>query len=394
MVTSFPYYPEWQKRDGDRGRLFRTDALRGVQVHRCWHYVPEKPAALKRILHELTFVVTSFLRVLMLPQPAAYVVVSPPLLLGAAAWLAGVLKRAPFIFHVQDMQPDAAARLGMVHNPQLLGLLYALEAFAYRKATRISGITAGMLAAFQQKGVPPEKTMLFANGVELPEPGSLPPPGRFRQQMGIGAREVLAVYAGNLGVKQGVEILLEAARFVSNGTVRFVICGDGARRAVLEQRARHMGLSNVIFLPLMPEQAYLEMLVDADIYLVTQQPGAGALFFPSKLLKGLALSKAVLVVADDQSELTRAAAEGAFAIVVAPKCPEKLAAALKYLCEDSESRKTLGLAGRRYVERFELKRLLQSFAEALSELAPQPELQTRPAPLPARAPAPGSPVVG
>jgi colanic acid biosynthesis glycosyl transferase WcaI len=157
MVTSFAYYPSWTKQQEDRGRLFRTDRVRSVPVHRCWHYVPRKANTLKRIIHEGTFVAASFLRQLTLPAPDAYVVVSPPLLLGTAAWMLGKIKRRPFVFHVQDLQPDAAAGLGMLKQGAFVRALYWLEAFAYRKAARVSGITTGMLDAFRQKGVPEEK---------------------------------------------------------------------------------------------------------------------------------------------------------------------------------------------------------------------------------------------
>ncbi len=365
MVTSFCYYPEWRKLPEDKGVLFRNDVVRGVEVHRCWHYVPKKPSALKRVFHELSFVGSSWLRVMTLPRPDAYVVVSPPLLLGFAAWLAGLLKRAPFVFHVQDLQPDAAVSLGMMKGGLLLRLLYALESFAYRKAALVSGITPGMTRAFARKGVPASRILLFPNGIELPPTGSLPPPGRFRRRFDIADDEFLGIYSGNLGVKHGVEILLEAARLSQGKPIRTIICGDGARREVLERRARDMGLANVLFLPLQAEVEYHEMMVDADIYFVTQQAGSGALFFPSKLLKGLAFSKAIIVVADAQSELTLAASEGRFALVVKPDQPDRLAAAQERLAANKEERLALGRAGRKYVERFELERLLQAFESSL-----------------------------
>src|SRR3954468_7651368 len=69
MVTTFSYYPTWEKRPEDHGRLYRTDIVHGVPVHRCWHFVPRRVSALKRIFHEASFIVTSTLRVLFLPQP-------------------------------------------------------------------------------------------------------------------------------------------------------------------------------------------------------------------------------------------------------------------------------------------------------------------------------------
>ena len=166
MLTTFPYYPSWTKRPEDAGKWFRTDVVNGVPVHRCWHYVPTKASALKRIAHEGSFVATSFVRSLLLGRFDAAVVVSPPLLLGAAAWLRGL----PFVFHVQDLQPDAAVGLGMLKPNAFTRLLYRLEAFAYARAARVSGISQGMLRAFAAKGVPAEKRVYFPNGTSLSEP--------------------------------------------------------------------------------------------------------------------------------------------------------------------------------------------------------------------------------
>ncbi len=154
MVSTFSYYPTWRKLPQDEGRLYRTDLINGVPVHRCWHYVPPRVSALKRIVHEASFIATSFLRMLTLPRPDVLVVVSPPLALGAAAWKMSWLKRAPFVFHVQDLQPDAALKLGMLKQGWFTRALLWLEAFAYKKAARVSSITRGMLDVFRSKGVP------------------------------------------------------------------------------------------------------------------------------------------------------------------------------------------------------------------------------------------------
>jgi colanic acid biosynthesis glycosyl transferase WcaI len=229
-----------------------------------------------------------------------------------------------------------------------------------------------MIRAFQRKGVAGAKTLLFPNGIDLSASRPAPPPGNFRRRMGLAANDVLAVYSGNLGAKHGVEILLEAARRLQDAPITIVICGEGASRPLLERRASELGLKNALLLPLQPAAEYLEMMVDTDIYFVTQQPGSRSLFFPSKLLPGLALAKAVVVVADPESELTSAAREGEFAVVVNPSQPEELAKVVRQLAAAPGQRKSLGAVGRRYVEQFEQGRLLRVFAEQLCEVVSGP----------------------
>jgi colanic acid biosynthesis glycosyl transferase WcaI len=369
MVTTFCYYPAWKKLPEDQGRLYRTDIIDGVPVHRCWHYVPTRPNAIKRILHEGTFVLFSLLRLLTLPKADVYVVVSPPLLLGFAAWLLTRIKRAPFVFHVQDLQPDAAVGLGMLKPSLLTRALYWLEAFAYRKAAMVSGISQGMLQAYRRKGVPEEKTYLFYNGVELDSVNETKTVGAFRQRHDFKADEFLAVYSGNLGVKQGLGVLLDAAKNLTNAKVRIVICGDGADRTKLEQRIRSENLANVSLLPLQPKDAYAEMLADADVSLITQQKGTGGFFFPSKLLSSLAAGKAVVTVADEGSELVLALREGSFGFNVPADAPKELAALLEGLSEKRDELLTLGRNGRTFVERFQFNVVHVAFLKQLSRLA-------------------------
>lgn len=365
MVTTFAYYPTWRKREEDRGQLYRTDLVNGVPVYRCWHFVPERVSALKRIFHEGSFIATSTLRALVLPRPDVIVAVSPPLLLGVAAWLVGKLKRAPFVFHVQDMQPDAAVGLGMLKASWFTRALYGLEAFAYRKAARVSGITQGMLRAFRSKGVPESKLIYFPNAIDLTTTEPAPDRGEFRRHHGLSDTEFLAVYAGNLGVKQGLEILLETAGRLREQPIRFLICGDGAQREVLAARARDLALPNFTMLPLQQGRDYRALLVDADVCFITQQAGAGNSFFPSKLLGLLAESKPVITVAAPECELALSLAAGNFGVNVAPGRPEELAAVLDALAKDPQRMADFGAAGRGYVEQFEKRRVFENFVEEL-----------------------------
>lgn len=366
MVTTFAYYPTWKKSEEDRGQLYRTDVVNGIPVHRCWHFVPARVSALKRILHEGSFVFTSTLRALFLSAPDIYVVVSPPLLLGVAAWLVGKLKRAPFVFHVQDMQPDAAVGLGMLKASWFTKALYGLEAFAYRRAARVSGITPGMLASFRGKGVPEAKLIYFPNTIELSSDVSAPPRGTFRARHGFAPDDFLAVYSGNLGVKQGLDILLEASPLLHDPRIRLVICGDGAQREALAARARAMQLRNLRLLPF--EDDYRALLTDADLCFITQQVGSGNSFFPSKLLGLLAEARPVVAVSAPESELAVALEGGNFGVNVPPGQPEELAAVLDSLATDPERLWIYGVSGRRYVEQFEKSRVMRRFAGELRAL--------------------------
>jgi colanic acid biosynthesis glycosyl transferase WcaI len=373
MVTGFEYYPVWKKRAEDAGRMFRDEDRGGVKVHRCWLYVPHKLRAWKRIVHELSFVITSFCRVLILRRPDVFVIVSPPLLLGVAGAVAGFLKRRPFIFHVQDLQPDAAIRLGMLRvDRSLTRVLYGIEFIAYAAAARIASISPGILRMIREKGVTERKLIYFPNGVRCP--GRLPRAGLFRQRHHIPPAAFIVLYSGNLGAKQGLGVLIEAARFMhkraaAEPQILFVIAGAGAMREELATEVEKENLSNILLLPLQPEQAYHEMLVDADCCAITQQAGTGELFFPSKLLTALAFGKPVLSIADEKSDLALAVAEGGFGVNVQPGSSNSVVAALDRWAFKGANLERQSQRAREYGARFEIREVLETFEKDIEGVA-------------------------
>jgi colanic acid biosynthesis glycosyl transferase WcaI len=381
MVTAFSYYPAWTKLPADRWRLYRTDAKEGVPIHRCWHYVPARATTACRVLHELSFGLASFLRILTLPRADIYIVVSPPLFLGVLARMAAFLKRSRYVFHVQDLQPDAALGLGMMKSGAFMRLLYGIERFSYRHAVAVSGISESMLAAFERKGVPVEKCWYFPNWVSrsaaLMDPaayGYKREQHSFREFYGIPPDAFLAVYAGNLGRKQGLRILLEAGRLLNAyspggrfSSIWIVIAGDGVMRLELERELARDPSSNFLLLPLLPEPAYRAMLIEATVGIVTQARGSGQVVFPSKLLTILAAGLPVLAVSEADSDLARSVAKGRFGVNVAPAEPKKVAQAMIDLTRQPDELRRMVENGRRWVQNFSADKILGEFEGKLRE---------------------------
>jgi colanic acid biosynthesis glycosyl transferase WcaI len=311
--------------------------------------------------------------VLTLRRADIYIVVSPPLALGFFAWLATRLKWSRYVFHVQDLQPDAAVGLRMVKGSAFIRALYALERFIYRHAAAVSGISDGMMAAFARKGVPLTKRIYFPNWLRG-NGGAVERVG-FRRRQGIPEDAMLAVYAGNLGRKQGIEILLSAAvelqRIAATdpaaGRVKVLIVGSGAGRSELEAQLAATPSSNVQLMPLLSDEDYAAMLREADVGLITQATGTGQFFFPSKLLSVLRSGLPVVTVADEESELARAVRDGGFGVNVAPGRPDFLAEALRKASADPLLVRAWA-ARTRWVQQFSPGLVLPLFAQHLEHL--------------------------
>ncbi|MCC5838591.1 MAG: WcaI family glycosyltransferase [Opitutales bacterium] len=369
VITTFPYYPAWKKIPGDAGKLYRREEMEGVTVHRLWHYVPARVTALRRMIHEATFLMGAFLRLVTLRRADVLFLVSPPLPLGLLGWIYRFFFRRPAVFHVQDLQPDAAVGLGMLKPGILIRTLYRLEAFAYRAAARVSGISPGMIDAFHKKGVPPAKTLFFPNPVQLPDQKAIPPRGCFREAHSIPQDAFLVSYSGNLGVKQGLGQILEAAQSLrDDSSVRFIICGDGAEREKLEKSVAARGLDSVKVLPIQNMKLYHALLVDSDLCLVTQQANSGAAFFPSKLLTLMAFARPVLATADEESALAELFRDEQCGLLCTPNDAQSFKEAVLFARNHPKEIAHMAQSGYQYVSRFRRRSVLTRISEKLNLL--------------------------
>lgn len=360
VVTAFPYYPHWRLQD--RPPLFASDRVNGVAVERCLLYVPSKPNTIKRILHELSFAVASSLRLLFLPAPCVYFVISPPLILGLCAAILCLLKGGRYIFHVQDLQPDASAALGMIGKGPFYSCLKVLERLAYRNAALVTCISEQMRQKIIQEKISEKKVVVFPNWIA--------PPARaagWREHLGLKSDIFVVSYSGNLGFKQGLDSVIEAARLLcQRADIVFVIGGSGSQKQALMRLANEYNLKNVIFQDLLDDHMHTAMLCQTDVFVMPQKPGSGAIFFPSKLLKALSLGCPIVTNADSASSLHEATVKGEFGVIVPPGDAAAFAVAIEQLCDAPELRQQYGQKGIEYAQTFRADLVLPRFFDLLS----------------------------
>jgi putative colanic acid biosynthesis glycosyltransferase WcaI len=363
-LSAPPFYPRWRIPDEYWRRPFVREEHHGVTILRSWTYVPRSPTSLRRVMHEASFICSSLIRALGARRPDLLFVTSPPLGLAASAMVLSRLWRVPYVLHVADLQPDAAVDLGMLPRGRLIRTLYRLEAAAYREAALVSTLTEAMRRRIVAKGVAADKVALFSDWV-APELFEIALPAE-RPRASAEAPLVVAHF-GNMGVKQGLEVMLETARLTRDDPAfRYLLVGDGAARPALEARARSLALPNLCMLPLQPHARFLELLGQADVCLVTQQRSVADIVFPSKVITLMAAGRAVLGSLSAGSEVARVLADSGSGIVVAPEQPIALVAALGRLRAEPAAVAQMGRAGREYARaRWERERVLNETEQRL-----------------------------
>jgi colanic acid biosynthesis glycosyl transferase WcaI len=374
VCTGMPYYPEWRIHPGYAGKLFCSEQRNRVKILRSWMWVPQNVTSAKRVLFEASFLASSLLRAIQNRKPELLLVVSPPLGLGLSAGLLSRWWNIPYVFDVQDLQPDAAADLGMLPSP-LLPVLYRLESMAYRNAALISTVTEGMRQKIAAKGIPAGKIVVVPPPADssLFGVGSIVEGHDFRSKHGLDGKFVVA-HSGNMGVKQGLDVVLDAAlQLREQRDLVFLLAGDGAMKSRLEERATALQLANVRFLPLQEQSEFLQMLAAMDMGLIVQQSTVSDIVFPSKTVTLLSAARPVGAAVSANSEIGRVIRQSRAGVVIESQNVNALAWAVQEFFNDPEKRLAMGERGRRYaLQHWDETRVLSSFEAHLSKTSGAP----------------------
>jgi colanic acid biosynthesis glycosyl transferase WcaI len=353
VITAPPYYPAWQLGAGYRPRRYAHEQWHRVDVFRSPLWVPVRPGGLKRLLHLASFALSSLplLAMQWRWKPDVVWVVEPPLMCAPAAAAFASLRGAKSWLHIQDYEVDAAFDLGLIKGASLRRWVERAEHWLMHRFDRVSTISGRMVERARAKGVAAERVVLFPNWVDISGITPLAAPSAYRAELGLYDDSVVALYSGNMGNKQGLEILADVARLLQDEPrVQFVFGGNGSGRADLE--ARCAGLPNVRFLDLQPLERLNHWLGLADVHLLPQRADAADLVMPSKLTGMMASGRAVLATALPETELGRVVTQdAACGLVVPPEDATAMAEALRALAADPDRRAELGANGRRYAER-------------------------------------------
>jgi colanic acid biosynthesis glycosyl transferase WcaI len=360
VITAVPHYPGWSPRDGYRNR-YRGEQVDGVRLMRCPLLLRKEMRGLWRMLAPLSFAITSapvaVWRIL-ITRPHTVLCVEPTLFSAPIALLAAKIVGAKTVLHVQDLEVDAAFAIGHLHGGLLQKLANAVERMTLRNFDAVVTISLHMQTQLESKGVPAKRLNLVRNWIDVEKIRPLDGPSTYRDELALPVDAFVALYAGNIGPKQALSVILEAAqRSREKSGLVFVIAGDGPEKKRLV--AQYGALPNVRFLPIQPEERLCDLL--ADVHLLPQDRGAADLVLPSKLGGMLASGKPSIVMADPGTELYDFLGDGS--IILPPGNCEALAAAIARLM-DGANTPILGSNGER-IAALDSRRNLPAFKKLL-----------------------------
>jgi colanic acid biosynthesis glycosyl transferase WcaI len=367
VLTANPYYPQWRIFHGYSALLYsKHNVTQNLTVYRCPLYVPDFPSGLKRILHLASFVLSSlpllFLHALW--KPRVLIVIQPTFGCLLPAWILSKLTGAKLWLHIQDFEIDAAFSMGLIKNRFLKKMILGIESYLMTKCDRISSISNNMLAYAQKKGATPAQLIYFPNWTNLKLKEQKSKKDLLYRQLNISPQNTLLLYSGNMGNKQGLELLAYAAKnLVSYTHIVFIFCGEGSQKLKLMQLCH--GLKNVRFLNLLPPSVFPSLLNLVDIHLLPQIEAVSDLVMPSKLATMLASGRPIIAVTESKTEVSKVLRNNG--MIVPPSNPMKFSDAILKLARDKKLRHALGKKSRQYAKNhFDKDKILNQFVKDLN----------------------------
>lgn len=350
VVTSLPWYRAHAIEDGWTGSWVRREPTSWGSITRV-HPFPgdDKSNLIRRAAGFVGYSLLAGVQGLRVGgwfrRADAVIAMSPPLTLGLTGRVVASLRRAPLVFNIQDVFPDAAIETGAITNRQIISVARWLERISYRTADAVTVLSGDLGDNVRAKL--PER--LAGRVHEIPnfvDTEAIVPLDRFtdyRSELGLGSGPVV-LYAGNVGFSQSLELVLGAAAALPD--VRFLINGDGAARAALEADAAD--LANVTFRGYIASDRLAELLATGDVHVVPLKAGLGRVSVPSKTYSILAAGRPVLAAVDAGTAVPQILAESGGGIAVAPDDLAAFVAALESLLADPVEAAAMGRRGREW----------------------------------------------
>jgi colanic acid biosynthesis glycosyl transferase WcaI len=304
VVTAPPHYPGWEVKAPYRS-VYSRKQVGGVDVRRCPMFTKANAPGIWRVLAPLSFALSSAPIVIwriLLSRPDVVLCIEPTLFCAPALLLASKLSGSRTFLHVQDLEIDAAFDVGHLNGNGARRIANAVEHLFLRAFDGVITISEKMKERLIGKGLAPNRVTMVRNWIDLSRIQPMSGRNAFRNLLGISQDRFVALYAGHLGAKQGLGVLLDAIKsFSDRDNFSFVIVGEGPMKDQLVRDTAELPF--VHFLPLQPAENMSELLSMANVHVLPQQSGAADLVMPSKLGGMLASGVPIVATADPGTEV-------------------------------------------------------------------------------------------
>ena len=272
------------------------------------------------------------------------------------------LPKAIVTFNVQDIFPyNLSFSGGLKRNSLVFKVLAVEQRYAYKRSDHVITISEDMKKTLVADGVPAEKVDIVYNWSyqdELYENLDLTPVSYM-----FDPEYFNIVYAGNIGLMQNVDILIEAASLMKHEKkVWFHIIGNGVYKEKLAARAKEYGISNISFWPMQPPEFAPGIYSAADVNVIPLVKDVYRTALPSKTATCLACRKPIIFAIGKNSIFGRKAMKEANCPVTEADDPKELVEVIQRV----QKGETGNQAGEFFLKYFRITENSRKYAEIIT----------------------------
>jgi PEP-CTERM/exosortase A-associated glycosyltransferase len=260
----------------------------------------------------------------------------------------------PVIYEVRAFWEDAAVDLGTSREGGLrYRLSRALETFAFRHASHVTTICAGLKQDIVARGIPDERVTIIPNAVDVDAfEFALPQDLALKAKLGLADRTVIG-FIGSFYAYEGLDLLLAALAQVTARVpdARVLLVGGGPQEAALKSLADSLGIADkVVFAGRVPHDQVQRYYGIVDVLAYPRKSmRLTELVTPLKPLEAMAQGR--LLVASDVGGHKELIRDGETGILFRAGDAASLADAIVRLLGQRDLWPRLRDQGRRFVER-------------------------------------------
>jgi colanic acid biosynthesis glycosyl transferase WcaI len=233
---------------------------------------------------------------LLLPRQDLIIAPSPPLTIGLVTLIIGKLKGSKVIYNVQEIYPDFIINQGAINNVLILRFLKYLEKLIYNHSDAVTTIDYEFYQTIVGRFKEKEKLHIIPNfvDIDLYHPAVIKK-RNFENDLFKDNGNLKLMYAGNIGIAQDWDLLINLAIKCSHLPVDFYVVGDGAYKSIFKQKIESNRLGNIFLIPYQKREHMPSLINFADLHFIFMETSMASQGFPSKVYTIMACNKPLLI---------------------------------------------------------------------------------------------------
>ena len=346
--------------------LFFTSNLNGIKVY----HIPLKKYknSLLRILSFIYWHLFSLIIGLFLKKPDIILTPSPPLTSGLISILLARIKGSKSIYNVQEIYPDLLINHGRLTNPIIIKFLKLLEVWVYNWSDSVTTIDLNFYNTIKSRIRELDKLKIISNFVDTElytANSSMPLPKVFKKIEG----RTDMVYAGNIGIAQEWDLVVDLAKEIKNYPITIWIIGEGVKKKYLKSQIKKHKLSNINILPYQERRYMPAINLFADFHFIAMNKSMEHDGFPSKVYTIMSSGKPIVVVSSKETPIISFLEKTNAAITVTNHSLLDFKKAVLKLEANKNLRNTLGINGRNVVKKkFDKQTILKKYIKLAEDI--------------------------